>query len=264
MVFKIIVVTHNRVDVCRSHTLAMLRDNHVPAELITLLVHNEEQKANYEDGIPKDLYNNIMVTNTNDGCYGQLNFLTDYYEEGVRIVKLDDDISYVYEIADNYNLVKSSNLLNFIDDGFRLCDQYGAKLFGLYPCTNPYFVCKQKLYSTDLRFAVGSFMGLIIDKSNILDLNIKIKGDYQYAIQAYINHGAVIRLNRVCHKYHINKNVGDRTTVMVNDARILVEKYPSYVRHNLRRNMNNINKGEILLIRNPKIKSLNKVYGSKT
>ena len=79
--------------------------------------------------------------------------------------------------------------------------------------------------------------------------------DYQYSIQAYINHGAVIRLNRVCHKYHINKNVGSRTDVMVNDARILVEKYPEYVRHNLRRNLKGVDMGEILLIRNPKIKS---------
>ena len=255
MLFRIVIVTHDRVDVCRSHTLAMLRDNNVPAKLITLLVHNEQQKANYENGIPKDLYNDIMVTNLDGGCYGQLNFLTDHFDEGTKIIKLDDDISYIYEIADNVNLVKSSNLLNFIDDGFRLCDQHGAKLFGLYPCTNPYFVCKQKLYSTDLRFAVGSFMGLIIDKSNILDLNIKIKGDYQYAVVSYINHGAVIRLNRVCHKYHINKNVGSRTDVMVNDARILVEKYPEYVRHNLRRNLKGVDMGEILLIRNPKIKS---------
>ena len=249
MDFRIVICTHDRVDICRSHTLAMLKHNNVPAKLITLLVHNEQQKANYENGIPKDLYNDIMVSNNDQGVYGQMNYITDHFDEGTKIVKLDDDISWIYEIADNYNLVKSSNLLNIIDDGFRLCDQYGAKLFGLYPSSNPYFVCKQKLVSTDLRFAVGSFMGLIIDKSNILDLNIKIKGDYQYAIQAYINHGAVIRLNRVCHKYHINKNVGDRTTVMVNDARILVEKYPQFVKHNLRRNKHGIDHGEILLYR---------------
>ena len=255
MLFKIIVVTHDRVQICATHTLAMLKHNNVSPELITLLVHNEEQKANYENMISSNLYNDIMVTNLDGGCYGQLNFLTDHFDEGTKIIKLDDDISYIYEIADNVNLVKSSNLLNIIDDGYRLCDQHGAKLFGLYPCANPYFVCKQKLYSTDLRFAVGSFMAIIIDKSNILDLNIKIKGDYQYAIQSYINHGAVVRLNRICHKYHINANKGLRTDVMVSDAKLLVEKYPSYVRHNLRRNMNNINKGEILLIRNPKIKS---------
>ena len=230
----------------------MLKHNNVPAKLITLLVHNNDQKQMYEDGIPKDLYNDIMVTNLDGGCYGQLNFITDYYDEGTKIIKLDDDISWIYEIADNVNLVKSSNLLNFIADGYRLCDQHNAKLFGLYPSSNPYFVCKQKLVSTDLRFVVGCFMGIIIDKKNVLDLNIKIKGDYQYTIQSYINHGAVVRLNRICLKYHINANKGDRTTVMVSDAKLLVEKYPEYVRHNLRRNLHNINKGEVMLIRKPR------------
>tara|TARA_R110000803_G_scaffold2844_1_gene9821 strand:+ start:208 stop:921 length:714 start_codon:yes stop_codon:yes gene_type:complete len=233
----------------------MLKHNNVPAKLITLLVHNNDQKQMYEDGIPKDLYNDIMVSNLDDGVYGQMNYITDHYEEGAKIIKLDDDISWLYEIADNVNLVKSSNLLNIIADGYRLCDQHNAKLFGLYPCTNAYFVCKQKHYTTDLRFSVGAFMGIIIDKSNIIDLNIKIKGDYAFAVVSYMNHGAVVRLNRVCFKYHINKNVGDRTTVMVNDAKLLVEKYPEYVKHNLRRNINNITKGEILLIRKPKIKS---------
>ena len=255
MVFKIIVVTYDRVQICATHTLAMLRDNHVPAKLITLLVHNNDQKQMYENGIPSNLFNDIMVTNLDGGCYGQMNYITDHYDEGVRIVKLDDDISCIYEVADNVNLVKSSKLLNIIDTGYDLCEQHGAKLFGLYPSSNPYFVCKQKEYSTDLRFVVGSFMGLIIDKSNILDLNIKIKADYQYSIQAYINHNSVVRLNRICHKYHINANKGLRTDVMVNDAKLLVEKYPEYVKHNLRRNKHGIDHGEILLIRNPKIKS---------
>ena len=255
MDFRIVICTHDRVQVCASHTLAMLRDNNVPAKLITLLVHNEQQKANYENGIPSYLYNDIMVSNNDQGVYAQMNYITDHYDEGTKIVKLDDDVSWIYEVADNYNLVKSSNLLNIIDDGYRLCEEHGAKLFGLYPCTNAYFVCKQKHYTTDLRFAVGSFMGLIIDKKNVLDLNIKIKGDYAFAVVSYMNHGAVVRLNRICHKYHINANKGLRTDVMVSDANLLVEKYPEYVKHNLRRDIHNISKGEILLIRNPKIKS---------
>lgn len=258
--FRIVIVTHDRVEICASHTLAMLRDNHVPPELITILVHNEEQKQNYENGIPSNLYNDIIVSNTNDGVYGQMNYITDHYDEGTKIIKLDDDISYVYDLVDNVNLVKSSNLLNIIDEGYRLCDQHGAKLWGLYPCANPYFVCKQKEYSTDLRFVVGAFMGIIIDKKNKIDLNIKIKGDYALAVESFINNGSVIRLNRVCFKYHINKNVGLRTDVMVSDARILVEKYPAYVRHNLRRNLKGVDMGEILLIRKPRIVTQKKQY----
>ena len=257
--FRIVIVTHDRVEICKLKTLGMLRDNHVPSELITLLVHNNDQKQMYEDGIPKDLYNDIMVSNNDQGVYAQMNFITDYYDEGTKIIKIDDDVSWIYEVADNYNLVKSSNLLNIIDDGYRLCDQHNAKLFGLYPCANPYFVCKQKVYSADLRFVVGAFMGIIIDKKNKIPLEVKIKGDYAYGIQAYINHGAVVRLNRVCFKYHINANKGDRTTVMVNDANLLVKNYPAYVKHNLRRDIKGIDKGEILLIRNPKIKSLPKL-----
>ena len=257
--FRIVIVTHDRVEICKLKTLGMLRDNHVPAELITLLVHTEEQKQMYEEGIPKDLYNDIMVSNTNDGVYGQMNYITDYYADGLRIIKLDDDISYVYDLVDNYNLVKSSSLLDIIQHGYDLCEQHGAKLWGLYPCANSYFVCKQKAYSIDLRFIVGAFMGIIIDKKNKLELNINIKGDYQYAIQSYITNGAVIRLNKICFKYHINANKNARTTVMINDANLLIKNFPEYVRHNLRRNLKGIDMGEVLLIRKPKIKSLHKL-----
>jgi hypothetical protein len=88
-------------------------------------------------------------------------------------------------------------------------------------------------------------MGIINEKITI-DLGIKIKGDYEYAIQSYLHNGGIIRFNRIGFKYDIAKNEGNRIKVMINDAKILINKYPDLVKMNARRN-NEKNMGEILL-----------------
>jgi hypothetical protein len=222
----------------------MLKENKIPKDIIYLVVHNKEQKDMYEKGIPKEFYNKILVTNKNDGIYGQMNWAFDKFKKGQKILKLDDDISSILKLQGDH-LVKTYDLSSIIDKGFKLCEQNHFKLWGLYPAPNPYFMKSQKEYTTDLRFIVGALMGIINEKLNI-NLNIKIKGDYEYAIQSYLNNRGIIRFNRISFKYDIAKNEGERIKTMINDANILIRKYPNLVKTNKRRN-NEKNMGEILL-----------------
>ncbi len=61
----------------------------------------------------------------------------------------------------------------------------------------------------------------------------------------------MIRFNRITFRYDIAKNEGDRIKVMINDANILMKKYPNLVKMNTRRN-NEQNMGEILLNKSEK------------
>lgn len=243
--FIIVIITYDRVERCYKKTLTTLKENNIPKELINIVVHNQEQKDLYEAGIPKDYYNEILITNLNDGCYGQMNWVYDNYDEGQKILKLDDDISGIFNLSDENKLTKTYDLLSIIHQGFKLCEDNGFKLWGLYPVANDYFMKKNKEYTTDLRFIVGALMGYINEKIKI-NLDVKIKGDYDYAIQSYKKNGGLIRFNRIAFKYDIAKNQGDRINVMINDANILINKYPTFVRMNGRRN-NKKNMGEILL-----------------
>jgi hypothetical protein len=71
--YIIVIITYNRVERCLNKTLTMLKENKIPNNLIYLVVHNKEQKEIYESGIPKQYYNQILVTNKNEGIYGQMN-----------------------------------------------------------------------------------------------------------------------------------------------------------------------------------------------
>jgi hypothetical protein len=247
--YIILVITYNRVERCYKKTLSMLKDNKIPKDIINLVVHNAEQKRLYEEGIPKEYYNEILITNKKDGIYGQMNWMYNKYKNGQKILKLDDDISTILRLQGD-KLVKTYDLLKIIDEGFKLCDDNGYKLWGIYPTANAYFMKSQKDYTTDLRFIVGALMGFINEKLSI-DLDIKIKGDYEYAIKSYLKNGGMIRFNRITFRYDIAKNEGDRIKVMINDANILMKKYPNLVKMNTRRN-NEKNMGEILLNKSEK------------
>jgi len=236
--YIITIITYNRVEWCQKKTLTMLKENNIPRELIYLIVHNKEQKEMYE-AIPKDLYNEILVTNENKGIYGQMNWVMNHYKLGQKIVKLDDDISSILEVKGD-KLVKTTNLKNIIKEGFSLCEKNGYKLWGLYPVPNAFYMKSPNEYSTDLKFIVGALMGIINEKIKI-DLDIKIKGDYDYAIQSYKENGGIIRFNKLAFKYDIAKKLPERIKALEKDASIMVRKYPDYVRLNPSR------EGEILI-----------------
>lgn len=246
MEYTIVIITYNRVDKCLKKTLTFLKTNNIPRERINLVVHSQEEADKYNDGIPAEYYNEILITGLNDGCHGQMNWVFNHFEEGKYLLKLDDDISSVLELKGD-KLEKTTDLEKIIEKGFKLCEDHSFKFWGLYPSKNDFFIKGQVTeYSTDLKFVVGALMGIINEKI-LLDLNIKIKGDYDYGIQSYLRNGGLIRLNKIGFKYDLAKNTGDRTEVMKNDADILMGRYPDLVRtNNLRK------KGEILYKRSKK------------
>jgi len=239
-----LIITYNRVERCLNKTLSVLKENQIPSSIINLVVHDKEQADLYRQGIPQEYYNKIIITNENKGIYGQMNWVFRHYKKGQKILKLDDDISAIYKLQGN-KLVKTNTLKSIIDEGFKLCEDNGFKLWGLYPAPNAYFMKSKDEYTTDLRFIVGALMGIINEKLQI-DLNIKIKGDYEYAIKSYLKNGGLIRFNKLSFKYDITKNEGERIKTMMSDADILVRKYPNLVKNNTRRD-NDKPMGEILL-----------------
>jgi hypothetical protein len=222
--------------------LTTLKDNKISPDKIHLVVHTKEQADMYRAGIPKEMYNSIIITNENKGIYGQMNWVFKHFKEGQHILKLDDDIS-SFKKLQGEKLVKMYNIGDVIDEGFKLCEQKGYKLFGIYPTANAYFMKGQKDYTEDLRFVVGAFMGIINQRDNQIDIAIKIKGDYEYAINSFIKNGGMIRFNRIAFNYDITKNEGERINTMKSDAKILIRKHPTLVKENNRRG----DKGEILL-----------------
>ena len=114
------------------------------------------------------------------------NFMTDYYPEGQEILFIDDDITDF--ITKNGEPI---DFMAFIAKGFSDCKAAGLRLWGIHPISNRYFL-KEKV-STDLRYIIGCFYGVINNKTIKVDLDDG--EDKLRTCLYYVLDGGVMRYN---------------------------------------------------------------------
>lgn len=196
------------------------------------------------DNFQKDLYleynpaYKIVVTNR-EGIQKNRNFILDYFKDENQILMLDDDIGGVYKL-----LIKKLKRLNneeikeFIEYAFNLTQKYNAKLWGIYPIKNPFFM-NHKIQTRG--FIIGSFSGHIKNKLRF-DVGLELKEDYDYTIKHLIKYGRVIRFDNVTAqiKHYTNKGGCVETRKMNKHlekecCNKLLKKYPNFLRLNPKR-----------------------------
>ena len=77
-----------------------------------------------------------------------LNFMASYFNEGQKIVYLDDDISRIWRCiskGDSKNkkdnkLIELESFDKFVKDAFKMSEKTGFNNWGVYPIDNPYFM----------------------------------------------------------------------------------------------------------------------------
>lgn len=242
--YKIAIPSYNRVDGITKKTLAFLSRYNYPKELIYIFVNTAEQKAEYENTIPKELYGHIISTNQPKGIMNVRNYIVDYFDENDKFISMDDDVISINKVNEG-KLYPIDNFNDLIEKGFQLCEEHGYTLWGLYPTANTFYMKSINEYTTGLKFIVGGFMGIINKKRHV---SLNWKEDYELSIDAYIRDGGVIRFNHIAVKHHLytkNGGIGLNQQERMNDYKeageLLIIKYPLLVRWNPRR------EGEILL-----------------
>ena len=261
MDYFIAIPSYDRVEGIKEKTLNTLNKYDIPNEKIIIFVNTNEQKKEYEEKIPKTLYGKIIATNQEKGIKNVRNFIVDYFKMNQKFISMDDDVIAFQQVNNEGKLHNIKNLKELIKDGFSICEEHKYTLWGLYPVANGFYMKGQKPYTTDLRFIVGGFMGIINKKRKV---HLDWKEDYELSLEAYIKDGGVIRFNRVCVNHHlytktggIGKSQEERMNDYKRSAKMLINKYPSLVKLNPNR------EGEILLkkgeIKGGKIHSLDKI-----
>jgi len=251
------IPSYNRPDGIYKKTLTVLKNYNIPAKDITIFLHSNEEKDLYESKIPKDMYGKIEVHGLPKGIKGVRNFITDYYPLDTEYISMDDDVTGIRMPKAN-KLVDIPSLKDLVKEGFQLCKKNGLTLWGLYPVCNAFFM-KGERYTTNLRFIVGGFMG-IINKKRHVTLNLKV--DYDYTLMCYKKDKGVLRFNTICVKHNmyskkggIGKDQKERLNDYKKASSELVKKYPEYVHLNANK------EGEIILkdtSMRPKNKTLKK------
>lgn len=268
--YIIAIPSYNRPDLIQVKTLALLHRHSIPANKITIFVANQEQLELYKSKIPVWLYGNLVVGVI--GLRNQRNFIMDYYSEGTHIVQMDDDLDKIMELiiepqttshltsrrgttisrASRKKSIRVSrkssrssrrmkpitDLDGFITRAFEICKNKGIFLWGVYPLANARFMTPK--ITTDLRFIVGPFWGIINRHRPDLRLTIDEKENAERTLQHYVIDGAVLRFNYVGIETRYYKNKGgmqdegkNRKEEALKSVYYLHKKYPKLTKIHL-------------------------------
>jgi hypothetical protein len=251
--YEIAIPSYKRPETLRDKTLKVLAEYNIPAAKITVFLADEEQRQIYKGILRPGTYGKLVVGIVGMGAIR--NFISEYYPIGTMIVNIDDDIKGFLEYSPTTPRKERRlrNLITVIQRGFEECKAAGARLWGVYPVANGFFM-KPKI-STDLKYIIGSFWGCINPGIREVKITLDDKEDYQRSILYYIADGAVVRLNFVSPLSSYYKEPGgmqeERTKQRVEkSARWLVKKYPEYASLNPNKKSGYM---EVRLRANPKV-----------
>jgi hypothetical protein len=254
--YIIAIPSYNRPDLIQVKTLALLHRHGIPANKINIFVANQKQYDLYKAKVPTWLYSKLVIGVI--GLRNQRNFIMDYYPEGTHLVQMDDDLDKIMELIINPHGSSTSasssasriskqvsrksskstrrmrplaDLDGFITRAFEICKEKGIFLWGVYPLANARFMSHKM--TTDLRFIVGPFWGIINRHRPDLRITIDEKENAERTLQHYTIDGAVLRFNNVGIETRYYKNKGgmqdegkDRKEEALKSVYYLHSKYP--------------------------------------
>ena len=234
------IPTYKRSKFIQTHTLKVLEEYQIKPELIYIFVANKTEQKEYIKELPKKYHKQIIVGIKK--LYKQRNFITNYFNQGQYIVFMDDDIRKINQLT-RYNsknrkenqISKLLDLDQFLNQAYQDLKKHNAFIWGVYPINNPYFMIPRM--TTDLRFLVGPFFGIINRREKDLQLTIEEKEDVQRTLQYFTKDKVVIRFNRITIDTTYYKNKGglqefrkNRKEEALKSAEYLHKKYPELTR----------------------------------
>lgn len=241
--YLVAIPSYDRVETLKTKTIALLERNKIPKDIVYIFVANEEEAKKYREAIPG--YRFIIAPVK--GILNTRNFITNYFKEGQKLVHFDDDIEEVLEKVSKDKLgriMKKVDLQKFIPMAFSEIDKRGLSVWGVNPVNNPYMMAHN--ISTDLRYVVGAFRGVI----NRREIQLKFsnqKEDVENTIRLFIRDGGVLRYNYITvkTKWYAPGGIVSQTSKGDADARkklskeavdLLIKAFPEYGRIKQRSN----------------------------
>jgi len=217
MNYNICIPSYGRPEILKQETLRSLAKYNIDVNFIYIFVVEEEYEI-YKSILPN--YNIIVGVK---GLVNQREFIHNYFNDGEKLIMLDDDITEI-----DISLTSFSKLNDFIISAFVDCVKEKAFIWSVYPVFNPFYRLTQKYMTTDLRFCVGTFYGLI-NRKNQSDLSIKKfvdndeKEDTFRTLLHFIKDGKVLRYNKVGFKTIYYRK--DGSGMGTKDERLTASKY---------------------------------------
>jgi hypothetical protein len=217
--YVIAIPSYKRHLTIKKKTLTLLKKHNIDKSKITIFVANQEEYDLYN----KELECQYKLVIGQLGMKNIRNFISDYYDFGINILNIDDDMEQIISLHDYFNLDE------FIKNSFELLELHDANLFGIYPVNNKFFM--SPTLRTDLRFIMGGFFGC---RNMRVKISIDNKEDVERSILYYLRDGIILRFEDIAIKNKIFSEKGGmqfdgkRTKKKIEaSAKYLVDKYPN-------------------------------------
>lgn len=230
MNYKIAIPSYARETTIVEKTLAYLLKTNVALSRVTIFVSSGEEKKLYQKKFGPNNHLDVVVGVPT--LKGQRKFIRNYYPKGTCVFSIDDDIKGIYQAHSIKVLKLVTDLNGLIQDGFDVCQKFGATLWGMNAVCNPYFMYGKPL-SSNLKYIVGAAYGEIVDPQMYFDTYLEDKEDFERTILHYKASGKVLRFNDVSFETNYYKEPGGmqmtRTKERVTEsAHYLLSMYPKY------------------------------------
>lgn len=233
--YVICIPSYKRANICNEKTLMTLHKHKINSKKINVYVANKEDYDIYKTTLDPKMYNKLIIGKK--GLVPQRQFIMNQWPYGKHIVFFDDDVESIdLSLSPRF---KKHNLDYFIKEAFKECEKNKAYIWGVYAVYNPFFRKTKTEMSTELKYIVGAFYG-IINRPTLKEIQLSItkengqKEDVERTLKYFINDGIVIRFNKIgfTTKYY-GKEGGlgrfeERLKPMLEASKKLKEKYPEY------------------------------------
>lgn len=198
MAYQIAIPSYGRANILKEKTLSFLEFHKIDAEIVTVFVASEKEKETYSQVISDKWRMVVGVPNK----LQQQKFYHNYYPSGTKLLNIDDDVSAIRQRTQDGKLEDFTGDLNtLVEQMFELCDKEGAKMWGINPVENGFFM--SDYITVGLRFIVGTFYGNYAGDKAITDSSRKHQSsceDFETTLRSFIENGSVIRAEYLCPK----------------------------------------------------------------
>lgn len=224
--WTVAIPTFRRPETLRDKTLATLARAGVDPAKITVWC---------SDPAEVDVYGRTLTP----GTYGRI----EAGEEGVgpnrnriieanigrRVLYCDDDLRAIDQRASAKRLKPVTDLPALVDRAFEVSARAGARLWGVYPVHNPFYMAPK--VTTDLRYIIGCLYGVDVHGDECELVTMEDKEDFERSIRCYLADGATVRLEFVAPetRYYVEPGGLQETRTperIEANARLLAERYP--------------------------------------
>ena len=189
--YQIPIPSYNRIEVLQKATLPMLERHDTDPKRITIFVANDDQYQQYRAAIDKKY--EIVVAEL--GLLNAKRFYHNYYDNGTPLFNVLDDV-YSLKQKDGEKMIQYTGTIDeLVDLGFRVSEKVGAKMWGINPVANGYFM--KDSITIGLRLIYGTIYGDYAGNPSVMGervLENPSGEDWENSISSFITNGSLVRI----------------------------------------------------------------------